>query len=189
MAISSLTSAITIGANWTAQKTLTGADYSPTQNSSQFTKKGSVGTSAANAAAGGGDELVSFIQTIANSANMTIDLTNTTDILSNANTNLARVKGIVVRLLSTSDDSVNGTACSSVTVGAAAANPFFSQAHSGWLASNTATLDVPNGGAYGFITPSANGVLVDSTHKNIFIVNNDAGNPAAVQITLQAASS
>jgi|SRR5579885_2583139 hypothetical protein len=190
MALSSLTSAITIGASWTAQHNITGTTYSPTQNSSQISKKSSVGTSASNNAAGGGDELVSFIQSISNSSNTTIDLTNLTDILSTANTNLARIKGVIIQLLSTSDDSTNGTNCTSITVGAAASNAWTSQsANRGWLATNTSTFDIPNGGAVSFVTPTANGVLVDGTHKNLFIVNNDSSNAAAVQITLQGASS
>lgn len=185
MSIDTLTAQLTISASWTAQKNLTGTDYSPTTNASGFNKKQSLGTNANSNTTGGADELISFVSTIANSGNTTIDLTNTTDILSQANTNLARVKSLVIRLLSTDDDATNGTACTSITIDGSVSNAFLSgSGGKGWLAANTSTLDIPNGGAVAMEFASNTGVLVNSTVKNIKIINNDAGHPAAYQITV-----
>lgn len=185
MAIDTLTSSLTISCQWTAQKDLTGTDYSPTTNSSGFNKKTTLGTSANSNTTGGADELISFVGTIANSGNTTIDLTNTTDILSQANTNLARVKALVIRLLSTDDDATNGTACTYITLDGSVSNAFLSGSGGrGWLAANTSTMDIPNGGAVGVEFASNTGVLVNSTIKNIKIINGDSGHPAAYQITV-----
>src|SRR5262245_46371721 len=183
MALSSLSSSIKLVVSWVAQKVITGSDYAPTANSTNINKTVALGTSSANNTAGGSDEVVSFIQSINASSSATIDLTALTDILGAACT-LARVKGIVIRLLSVADDAVVGTAAAFLTIGNNAANDFISQAGSGWLASATSVLDVPNGGFVAFSTPSALGVAVDATHKIIKILNGSASVAAKVQISL-----
>lgn len=190
MALDSLSSTLKIQLNWTAEDNLTGDDYSPVQNTGTITHQSSVGTSAANNAAGGGNELISWIQSISASSSATIDLTSLTNILQASGISLARVKGIVIRLLSTTDDETNGTAATYVTVGNNSSNDWTSQSGGrGWLASATSVLDIPNGGAVGASFPSAAGVLVDSTHKIIKIANADSSVAAKVQISIQGATS
>jgi hypothetical protein len=190
MALDSLTSTLTITMQWTAAKNLVGVDYSPISNGSQVSKRSSVGTNANSNTNTGGNELVSFIQSIANSGSATFDLTNMTDILNQANTNLARVKGIEIRLLSTADDATNGTACTYITVGANGTNDWLSSnTGRGWLTSNTSSIDIPNGGALGLAFPNATGVPVNGTSKIIKVTNGDSGNTAAVQISLQGGTS
>jgi hypothetical protein len=173
---------------WTASNNITGSDYSPSQNASTIKKSLSVGTAVADASAGGGDELVSFVQTVGASASVSVDLTTLTDIMQSTGVSLARVKGVVIRLLSATDDTVVGTAASSVTIDGTVANGWTSQAFSGWFGNATSKMDVPNGGVLAFGTPSAAGVLVDATHKVLKVTNNDAGLSAKVQISLQGAA-
>lgn len=186
MALDSLTSQLSVSMNWTAQKNIAGStDYSPNQNNTTITKKSSVGTAAANAAVGGGDELASWVQTIAGGGTATVDLSSLTNILQTTAISLARVKGIMIRLLSTTDDATNGTACTHIVVGNAASNAWTSQSGGrGWLTSSTHTFDIGNGGAVAFLFPTAAGVLVDGTHKNILITNGDGSVSAKVQISL-----
>lgn len=190
MALDSLTSTLKIQMNWTAEDSLTGDDYSPVSNTGTITHQSSVGTSAANAAAGGGNELCSFIQSIAASSSAVIDLSSLTNILQASAISLARVKGIVIRLLSATDDETNGTAAEYITVGNNASNDWTSQSGGrGWLASATSVIDIPNGGAVGASFPTAAGVLVDSTHENVKVVNGSSTLAAKVQISIQGATS
>lgn len=201
MALDSLASTLKLLINWTAQKNVTGTDYTATANVSQIQKTLTLGTAAANAAAGGSDELISKIYSIGASSNTSIDLTSLTDILAQTSVSLARVKAIVIRLLSASDDSTNGTAASSITIDNTVTNALSAQSNTGWFNNaheGTATggagdatgskFTIPSGGWMGFGVANAGGVLVDGTHKVIKIVNNDAGLAAAVQVTLVGGS-
>lgn len=191
MAINSLTFTGSTLAKWTAQNTITGSNYQPLTNSGNIQKSVSLGTAAANAAVGGADQLISYIVNIAISSSTTIDLTSLTNILQQSGVSLARVKFYQFRLLSVDDDPVYGTLCSSVTIGNAASN---SQQFN---LSAAATMDVKTGGDATYFDPSASGYVVDGTHKNVKIVNNDAtsggsgvtSHVAAVQITLCGGSS
>lgn len=186
MALDSLTSTLKIQLNWTAEDNLTGDDYSPVQNTGTINHQSSVGTSAANAAAGGGNELISFIQTVASSSSATIDLTSLTNILQATGISLARVKGIVIRLLSTTDDETNGTAATYITVGNNGSTDWISQSGArGWLASAASVIDIPNGGAVGASFPTAAGVTVTSSYKSLKIANADNSVSAKVQISIQ----
>lgn len=167
-----------------AQNNLTPQAAGPIQNVSTVTKTFSLGTAAANNAANGADECALFITSVGNSGNSNIDLTNITDLLNTAAVSLSRVKWTQMQLLSAADDSANGNTCSSCTIGNNGTNDWISQSHSGWLATAASVFDLPNGGCLAFGTPSANGVVVDGTHKLIHVVNNDAGNSAKFQLAL-----
>ncbi len=65
MAISSLAATVSASIGWTAANTLTGSDYSQNQNATTLRKQLNLGTSAANAAVGGADELYSAITSLA----------------------------------------------------------------------------------------------------------------------------
>jgi hypothetical protein len=190
MALSTLTSTLLIQLGWQAAKILTGDNYSPNQNATTLKSSSSIGTVAGNTAVGGGDELCSSIVSVAGGGTATIDLTAMTEITGATPISLARVKGILFRLLNPTLDATNGTLASSVTLGNNAANDFISQAaNPGYLGSATSTLVIPNGGAAAFIFPSGNGVVVDATHKIIKVTNNDGVVAAKFESTWQAASS
>lgn len=185
MALDSLTGcSIAVSLNWTAAKNITGTDYAPINNASNVRKSCSLGTAAANAAAGGADELASFIQSIAASGSATIDLTSFTDILNIAASSFVRVKAILIRLMSVADDAAVGTACSGITIGNAASNQFISQSGTGWLSTATSVIDVPGGGFIAFGVANAAGVAVDGTHKSLKVLNLDGAVAAKVQISL-----
>lgn len=183
MALSSLNATFAFSFKWVASNNLTGTDYQAVSNSGNLAPSENILSTVANASAGGGDELVSYIITIANSGNSTVDLTSLTDILQTAGVNLARVKGWMIRLLSTDDDATNGTNCTSITVGNAASNQWNMN-----LGTN-ATATIKNGGFFGYCDPTAAGETVNATKKNLYIVNNDSGNSAAVQISLVGGTS
>lgn len=198
MALSTLTSTFGPSVSWTASKTITGSDYAALANTSSILKPSmAVGTAAANNAANGGDELTSSITSVSASSSASIDLTSLTDILQSSGVSLARVKAILIRLLSTTDDPTNGTAASSVTIDNTTSNSLSAQSHSGWFdngsegAAGGSKFTIPNGGflMFGVGVTNAAGVLVDSTHKIIAVHNNDAGVTAKVQVTLLGGSS
>lgn len=182
MSLSTLTYKLTVSQNIQALKTLTGStDFNPISNTTNINKAVSLGTAAANAAAGGADELAAFVTSITASGSATIDLTALTDILNQTSVTLARVKSIIFRLLNAADDATNGTAASSVTIGNNGTNDYISQSHGGWLASATSTFDVPSGGWMGYGVGNAAGNVVDGTHKIIKVANNDGSLTAKVQ--------
>lgn len=146
------------------------------------------GTGAANAAVSGADEIVSFLQVIAPSGSATINLQSVLNILQQAGVALARLKGYKIRLLTSGTkgavDTVNGTLCSSITVGNAPSNG--NPLEMGAVAN---TYTIKNGGSHQHFDPSAAGfVTVTGTTKNVLITNDDSVRSAAVQITLIGAT-
>lgn len=188
MALDSLSVSVLAQIGWTAQKNVTGSDYSPNSNSSTIKKSLSIGTSAANSAAGGSDELYSAVTSLAGAASASIDLTSISDILAISGVLLARVKCILMRVLSVADDAAIGTAASGALLDGTVANGLLSQAGSGWLKAATSTADIINGGFLMYGTPAGAGVLVDATHKVIKVTNNDGAVTAKVQITVVGGS-
>src|SRR5262245_33557169 len=176
MAFDAFTGTLTVNAGWNASKNVSGLT-NPNNNTNNNVKQ--MAFSLGAAVAGGVNELYTTLLSIAGGGNASIDLTAITDILGATGISLARVKAIVIRLLSTADDATLGTAASSITIDNTVANALSSQAGSGWFgnaaegAANGSKFTIPNGGFLAFGTPGANGVLVDSTHKVIKIVNND----------------
>lgn len=177
-ALDSLTATIRGLVTWTATDSLTGTDYGATSNNSTITKSITLGTSAGNAVALGADQLVSYLLTISASSSTTIDLTSLTNIIGSAAV-FARLKAVMFRLLSATDDATNGTAAASVTIGNAAAtvNTLF-------LDDDTYTFTVKTGEFILWGTPSAAGITVDSSNKSVKILNNSSTLSAVVQITL-----
>ena len=163
----------------TIGKNITGTAYNPITVGVSLVKAGlAFSRGIANTTALGADEIISSITTIAASGNTTIALNGLTDMLLQSGVSLARVKGYRIHLLSTSDDATNGTNCSSITVGNAAATPF-----PFILNTSTTTFTLNNGEYTEWATPSGAGIVVGSA-INIKIVNNDASNAAAVIVTL-----
>lgn len=182
MAIDSLTGSFSLTISWTAQDTLTGADYNPITNAGNIRKSYNYGTANGNNTASGADQLVSYLISISGGGNTTVDLTSLTNILQQ-DASFGRLKGYGVRLLSTTDDSTNGTNCTSVTVGNAASN------QQNLNLGTNCTMTVYNGGCQSYFGPLAAGFsTVDSTHKDLLIVNDDSTNTAKVQLTLVGGS-
>lgn len=182
MALSSLTFYETVALVWTALKTVTGLPGG-NQNAQQPSSTFALGTAAANAAVGGSDELYFAVLSIAGSGTQTLDLTSLSDVLS-ASFSFARLKFLRFKLLGSGefapDGLTAGTACSSVTIGGAGSN-----ANLMFMNSSTPTF-VLNGGVAGeaitWESPTAAGKVVDSSHKNILVTNNDSGNTAKIVV-------
>ena len=168
----------------TIGKNITGTAYQPISVPVSITKSGLAYTrSNANNTALGADEIYSAITSIAAAGNATLNLASLTDMILQTGVSLARVKGYRIQLLSATDDTVNGTACSGITVGNAGVNPFpftFSVA--------TTTFTLGNGEYIEWATPGTGGIVV-GTGTNLKVANNDAGVAAAVQITLLGGTS
>lgn len=181
----SLAASVTIGAQWTARNNVTG--HGPNSNVSTPNKAIALGTAAANAAANGSNEVYSTIATITASSSTTLDLTSLANILGTT-ISFARIKAIIIQLLSAADTDESGTALGTaaeyVTVGAAATNQFITQSGTGFLGGTAHTFDIPNGGFLAFAVGNAAGVAVDGTHKSLKIANGSSTLSAKVRITL-----
>ena len=184
--ISSLSGSFSNSVRWSASNNIT-AQQPLTQGDSVSTSY-EFGTANANGAVGGADELVSFLQVIAPGGTATINLQSVTNIMQQAGVALARLKGYKIRLLAASGkgavDSVNGTACSSISVGNAPSNGNTLE-----LGAAAQTFTVRSGGSHQHFDPSAAGfVTVSPTTKSVLITNNDGDVAAAVQVTLVGAT-
>ena len=184
--ISSLNGTISDSLGWQASNNITAQQ--PMMQGDSVSTSYSFGTANANGPVGGADEIVSFLQTIAASGSVTINLQSIMNILQQSGIALVRLKGYKIRLLTSGSngavDSVNGTLCSSITVGNAASNgnPLEMDAVAD-------TYTIKNGGSHQHFDPSAIGfVAVSPSSKNVLITNNDAGVAAAVQVTLIGAT-
>jgi hypothetical protein len=138
------------------------------------------------------NRIYAALLTIAGGASTTLDLEALTDVFGDA-LDFARVKAIRIWLLSATDDAPDGTAdagtaCSGVTVGNAASNQF---AGSGYPISDaaTGTFTLANGDQFARATGSAGGWVVDATHKNLKVLNNDGAVAAKVWIEMFGADS
>lgn len=131
-----------------------------------------------HATANAADETIMLIVTIAASGTATINLYSTTDVMGNA-TILVRIKSFFFWLLGTLDDSLNGTACSSVVIGAAV-----SAANTLELGGTGPTRTLQTNSGVGdksiFISGNAAGITVSNSLKNVLITNEDGVNGAAV---------
>ena len=137
MALTTLSA--TLSAVFNFQASLAKSGLTPEQQNTNVGKamKFSLGTGALQ-----GQEIYATLLSIAASGNTTIDLQVLQDVCGQT-LSFSTVKGFFVWLLSTSDsapDGTAGTACSAVTLGAAASNPFL-----GPLGGTTPTITLPNG--------------------------------------------
>jgi hypothetical protein len=181
VAIASVSATFSMGVSYQAQGAAPGSQYQPT--TAQGNPKKNIAFKTGTTTSGQINEVASAIFTIAGSGTHTVDLQSLLDVLGQTVV-LVRVKGLLFQLLSTADDSVNGTACSGVTIGAAGSDPFV-----GFLGGTNPTLTLGNGEALGWLSPSANGLPITSSTENVLITNNDGTNPAAVQVTVLGADS
>ena len=189
-AIGTLTFTSSVTTTFNGQNGITGSDYSPIGSASTISKRVSISTAAADAAVGGGDIVYSAITSISASSNASIDLTSVTDVMGTTGQTFVRVKSIRIRLLSATDDSVVGTAASSVTLDNTVTNALSAQSHSGWFSNaaeggaNGSKFDFPNGCDLAYSVVGAAGIVVDSTHRLLKFINNDGALTAKVQVTV-----
>jgi hypothetical protein len=187
MALSSLTLQATFGINANGSIAATGLNAAPGSQPVE-SKTQAFSTSIANASAFGADLCYMALLSIAASGNTTLDLTSLTGI-ANDSVTFAKLKGYRFHLLGATetapDGSTPGTACSSITVGNAAAN-----AHPLNMGGTTPTFDVGNAGIVQVGDGRGTGFsqVVDGTHKNIKILNNDGVNAAKVVVTIWGTS-
>jgi hypothetical protein len=189
MGINSLAFTNNISTQWTAANNVTGSDYSPTTNPSTISKKITLGTTVANSAAGGADELYSAITTVTTSNTATLNLQNITDIMNTSGVTLARAKYIKVRNLSLTDDPTYGGGASSITVGTSVANGLQSNGSKGWFSNPNSAFDIANGDYMEWGTTGTTGVSITSTNSILKLANNDAVNNAKIQVTIVGGSS
>ena len=186
-----LTASVTIGVQFTATDNITG--HGNTVNQSSLAKAIALGTSAANAAAGGSDEVYSTILTITASSSTSLDLTSLANIFGTTIT-FARIKAVVIRLLASTDTDSSGTALGTaatyIVIDNTVTNALSSQSNTGWFsnaaegAANGSKFTIPNGAFLAFSLGNAAGVVVDGTHKVIKLTNGDSSLSAKVLVTL-----
>lgn len=183
--ITAVTGSLSCIAQWNAAQTLPNASSAVQQPTSNTTinKKSNYSVTGA-AVANGINQVMSRIYSVAGGGTTTIDLTAAIrNVVNDGTATLARIKGFMVRLLSVADDATNGTAASSITLGNSGANDWTSQGGSTGLGSATSTFVVKNGSWMGFGNDDAAGTVIDATHKNLKIANNDGAIAAAVELT------
>ena len=157
----------------------------PISNNNSTGKQTNLNQALANNVPGGGDSLYAALLSISPSSSTTITLNNYTDAAGETAQNFQRVKFWHFHLVSQADDAVNGTACSSITVGGGS-NPF--------AFANTGTGGAPifqlnNGNCMEYADSSSFGFTVATASANIKITNLDASNTAAVLAVIAGGSS
>jgi hypothetical protein len=182
--ITSLTGSVKSLMTWIASQTQasSGSGLNTINQNTTYTCQSTYSTTAATGA-NAANQGQSKVYSISASGTATIDLTAAfTNIVNNSAATWKRLKGIQIQLLSSAQDSANGTACTSITIMDNSSDDFISQSHSGWFASTTAPFDLANGQWMAWGTDNSAGVIQDATHKYILITNNDGANAAGVLV-------
>ena len=133
--------------------------------------------------AGKAQVVMSQLRTLAASGTETFNINNGSleDTLGLPLT-IAKVKQVFFWLLSTTDDSVNGTNCTSIKIGDAAFPAFKGVA--GFFDGTNPVLRCFNGGWVAFGTPTAGVAVAAGVSDQIKVVNEDAVNAAAYYVFL-----
>lgn len=175
MALDALTASLQTSFAYNAQKNgpSSGLNFPPNglQNSINIKTAYTVGGNLAGAI----NEVVAEILSIAASGSATINLQSLTDVLNLGTVVLVRLKEYLFVLLNATQDSINGTACTQVTIGNAGTNP---NPLDFGAATNTKLLT--NGDQCSYATASAGGITVSGTALNVLVTNNDASHAAAL---------
>lgn len=179
---------ISISAALRAQRDVTG--LKPITNNSTVSHDTSFTTGAA--VAQGADQVYCALRTIAASSSENVDLSGTlTNLVNEASAAFARIKCVMVKLLSKKDDSTNGTACSSITVGGAASN-----AWTGFFADSSDKITIPGGsttvkgGCFAICREDATGWTVTAGTGDILkVANDDATYTAAYYLVVVGSAS
>lgn len=193
---STLTGSMSASFSWNASVALTGSAYNPTNNTSSIIKRQAFGTSASNTASGGCDECFSFQQGVSAASSATISLVAMTDLLQRASSTIARIKGIMIRVLSAEDDSTISPAPTATSVGVitnigpAVPNPFIWQnGGSGLTLALTTTPGAVTAvaiGAAGTGYPPSSAFLVSPVQAGgsgcvVAVITNSSGVPTSVE--------
>jgi hypothetical protein len=174
-----LSGSLTAGCQWNFQRPNPG--QTPVISDESLSKKiaytNGVGANQCN-------QLYSAVRTLAAGASEDIDLAaSLTNLLGDLLITFARIKGFRILLMGTGDtaaDGTVGTACSSIVLGAAAANPWL-----GPLGGTAPTLTIQNGMFLEWATPSAAGFpVVAATGDILKVLNGDGAAGATFQLTL-----
>jgi hypothetical protein len=178
MTLSAAQGKLTVQAQWTVSKARSGLPNLPSNDSVKRTVSLSLGSSADQF-----QEMISTIVSIAAAATANVDIaTALTNVVNDLAVPVTKVVLWLVELLSTSDKDANGnvlgTACSGITIGNHATQPF----QFGMSAAATDTIH--NGDFRAGSDHSAGLTVANGTVDTIKIVNNDAAVAAAVRITL-----
>jgi hypothetical protein len=177
--LSSLSFNVNATNTWQASVNQTGLS-SPLSNNNNYSKKLSLGNGVTNTTSLGADELYVSLVTAAASGSVTITISNITDACGQTGIAFARLKYWRFQLLSLSDDSVNGTACSSVIIGNAASHPFGFT-----FGGATNTFQIYNGDIWEYATVSATGIAVTSgSNDQIKFANQDSSHAMAMLVIL-----
>jgi hypothetical protein len=137
---------------------------------------------AANNAVGGANQALALVLSIPGAGNVSVDLQNFANVAGQPAASLARVKYLMVRLLSAEDDAA-GTACSGVEV-----KPHTTNGWTGVFKDATSTIVLGNGDLFKWATRKAGGVVVDATHKVLLFTNVDPSVTAKVQVIIAGGS-
>lgn len=182
MPTNDLTGYIEVNTNWS----MTGPSTGRQPRSAADSVKKRIAWLTNGVGAGQCDELYSAVLTIVGAGTNNLDLSGAlANVLGDTGITFARIKAGLIWLRSTSDttpDGIVGTACSGITVGGAAANP--------WVGpmGGTGAHSIRNGGHYSFGDPGATGWVVTAGTGDVYkIINNDAVISAIVDITLWGA--
>ena len=138
------------------------------------------GTTAASTA----NQVRRWVQSVTMNSNVTVDLSAAfTNVMGVPTATFARIKAYRFKLMTDgeldADGTAIGTAATQVKIGGAASN-----GHPLWLDSQTDVIVLNNGAVVMHADLNGTGVVVDSTHKNLYIVNSDTDTDAKVMIEL-----
>jgi hypothetical protein len=139
--------------------------------------------SAANNAVGGANQALALVLSIPGAGTASVDLQAFVNVAGQAASSFARVKYVMIRLLSAEDDAA-GTACSGVEV-----KPHSTNGWTGLFKAATDTIVVGNGDLFKWATRKAGGITVDATHKVLLFTNVDPSVTAKVQVIIAGGSS
>lgn len=179
--LASLSASMTLGFQINAQKALTGFQNIPFTNA--VTNAKSIASTTLFNAAGGGNAVHVAIHQLANSANVTMNLTCCADPFG-TNFAFAAVKAISFELISVAQNSSVGTNCTSVLVGGGSANQAL--AGTGGLFGDTSDkVRVTNGGHFQWASGAAAGVAVAAgSTQSLYVENQDAGNTTYLRVVV-----
>lgn len=182
-----LDASVTISSTFNFAKPVTG--FNDLTISSTKQNKQTLKSSNGAASAKGADQIYSAIRTLAGGANETLDLSGSLTNVFGETISFARIKAILVELLSAAQDSDNGTAATSILVGGAVATQAL--AGSGkWFADTSDKIRVINGGFFACAVDNAAGVTVSNGASDSLKVENEDGAVAcAYRLTLIGSNS
>lgn len=188
MAIDTLTAALKVSMNWSAEKAIAGRE--PVTNTQTVAKTISYSDATSATSASGANEQVGHARYISSGGTDTLDLSAALEnVVRDTGITLARVKAIMFQVLGSgetlgpSGSEVTGTNCTGIRVGAAGSNPW-----KGFFGTTASSLDVLSGGSGGFAAVGTNapqGVHVSGgMNDTLLITNLDASNTAVYFIGL-----